>query len=378
MQHGQIFELKTTGPGGQRLWAYRYRLDGRGSRRIQRGAYASADDAREALQRALTAAQRRKGRARMMLADLAEEYLAQHDGQPETTAKLRWLLTKSTAAFGSTPLTELDAREIAAWRMTLPAGHRFEATQALRQTLARAVEWGLIDANPAKTGVDNPQPPRREMHPFESDQLGALAAVLGPRYRPMILFAAATGLRPGEWIALEHRDIDLNDRLVHVCRAFGVNRLKPTKTNTARAVPLQQAAMDALDQLPSSPSASSLLFPAPEGGYLDLHNWRSRHWRPAQHAAGITPTRRLYDLRHTFATVALRAGLGTYELSRYMGTSLINIDRTYGHLARDSHHHAVQLLDDYSSGCRRVDAGGRSVDAGTIAPLITAMAEVDS
>ena len=70
------------------------------------------------------------------------------------------------------------------------------------------------------------------MHPFESDQLGALAAELGPRYGPMILFAAATGLRPGEWIALEHRDIDLNDRLVHVCRAFRVNRLKTTKTNT--------------------------------------------------------------------------------------------------------------------------------------------------
>jgi integrase len=192
----------------------------------------------------------------------------------------------------------------------------------------------------------------------------------------MVLFAAATGLRPGEAIALEHRDIDLNDRLVHVCRAFRVNRLKPTKTNTARAVPLQRSALDALDQLPSPPSAPSLLFPAPEGGYLDLHNWRSRHWRPAQCAAGITPTRRLYDLRHTFATVALRAGLGTYELSRYMGTSLINIDRTYGHLARDSHHHAIELLDEYSSGCRRVDAGGRSVDAGTIAPLTTATAEV--
>jgi hypothetical protein len=162
------------------LWAYRYRLDGRGSQRIQRGGYASADDAREALRRALTAAQRRKGRARMTLADLADEYLAQHDGQPETTAKLRWLLIKSTAAFGSRPLTELDAREIAAWRMTLPAVHRFGATQALRQTLARAVEWGLIDANPAETRVDNPQPPRREMRPFESDgELDALAAELG-------------------------------------------------------------------------------------------------------------------------------------------------------------------------------------------------------
>jgi integrase len=278
------------------------------------------------------------GRVRVTLGDLAEEYLAQHDDEPETRAKLRWLLTKSTAAFGSIPLTELDAREIAAWRMTLPTGHRFEATQALRQTLARAVEWRLIDTDPAKTGVDNPQPPRREMRPFDSDgQLEALAAELGPRYGPMVLFAAATGLRPGEWIALEHRDIDLNDRLVLVCRAFRVNRLKPTKTNTARAVPLQRTALDALDQLPSSPGPTSVLFPAPEGGYLDLHNWRPRHWRPAQRAASITPTRRLYDLRHTFATLALRAGLGTYELSRYMGTSLINIDRTYAHLARDSH-----------------------------------------
>jgi len=83
--------------------------------------------------------------------------------------------------------------------MTLPPGHRFEATQALRQTLARAVEWGLLHTNPAKTGVDKPQPPRREMRPFDTrGQLDRLAAELGPRYGPMVLFAAATGLRPGE------------------------------------------------------------------------------------------------------------------------------------------------------------------------------------
>jgi hypothetical protein len=61
-----------------------------------------------------------------------------------------------------------------------------------------------------------------------------------------------------------------------------------------------------------------------------------------------------------------------------MGTGLINIDRTYGHLARDSQHHAIQLLDDYSLGCRDVDAGGRSVDVGTIAALKTAAAKVAS
>jgi integrase len=52
-------------------------------------------------------------------------------------------------------------------------------------------------------------------------------------------------------------------------------------------------------------------------------------------SAGITPLRRVYDLRHTFPTFALRAGISTFDLSRYMGTSLAMIDRHYGHLARD-------------------------------------------
>jgi hypothetical protein len=58
-----------------------------------------------------------------------------------------------------------------------------------------------------------------------------------------------------------------------------------------------------------------------------------------------------------------------------MGTSLINIDRTYGHLARDSYRHAIELLDDYSGSCRDVDAGGRSVDAGRTALRITGTTE---
>jgi integrase len=70
--------------------------------------------------------------------------------------------------------------------------------------LARAVVWGMIDVNPAKLGVDNPSPRRREQRPFESwAELESVAVQLPPRYRPMVIFAAATGLRPAEWVALE-------------------------------------------------------------------------------------------------------------------------------------------------------------------------------
>jgi hypothetical protein len=48
-------------------------------------------------------------------------------------------------------------------------------------------------------------------------------------------------------------------------------------------------------------------FPTSRGGYFDLHYFRAHHWKPAQIAAGIAPPRRIYDLRHTFATFALRA-----------------------------------------------------------------------
>jgi hypothetical protein len=85
-----------------------------------------------------------------------------------------------------------------------------------------------------------------------------------------------------------------------------------------------------------------------------------RHWRPAQIAAGIEPIRGLYDLRHTYATFALRARVPVFAVSRFIGSSIAMIDRHYGHLARDSREHAVALLDALALE-RAVDAGWTSI-----------------
>jgi integrase len=324
IQRGQVFELKAVN-----CWAYRYRLGGRDSQRVQRGGFPSEQAAADALRRALGRLRRRQALGETpTFAELVDLYLSQHEVEPETLEKLAWLLTKASRTFGELPITELRPVEIAAWRMTIPPGHRFEATQALRQTLARAVSWGMLDTNPAKRGVENPQRSQTEQRPFESwDELERLANRLGRRYGPLVLFAAATGLRPGEWLALERRDIDRDQRVVYVRRAFRNGRIKTPKTDGSfRAVPLQEIALRALDQLSGEPG-SPLLFPAPRGGHIDLHNFRYRDWKPAQRALGIDPVRRIYDLRHTFATFALRAGISTFDLSRYMGASLTMIDR---------------------------------------------------
>ena len=89
MQQGQVFELKKRAVDGRPVWAYRYRTDGPGSRRLQRGGFSSERDAAEALERALEHLRRQNGvGSTLTLKELVEEYLAQHDAEPETIDKL--------------------------------------------------------------------------------------------------------------------------------------------------------------------------------------------------------------------------------------------------------------------------------------------------
>jgi integrase len=320
-------------------------VEGRGSERPQIGGFATRAEAEKALRKVLDRLGPGGGRATITLAEFVDEYLQMHQAAPVTIAKLRWLLGKAMLVLGEKRLAELSPKDVYAWRLTVPEGHRYEATQALRQVLNRAVAWGLLDYNPAKRGVPNPARRAREKRPFEAwKQLEAVAAELGSVYGPMVIFAAATGLRPSELFGLEQRDVDLAAGVVYVRRAYANGRLKHTKTRLSnRAVPLQAKALEALDRLPAS--ENPILFPNARGGRIDFRIFGRKHWKPAQTKVGLEPLRGLYDLRHTYATFALRAGVPVFAVSRFMGSSIAMIDRHYGHLAHDSREHAVSLLD---------------------------------
>ena len=179
--------------------------------------------------------------------------------------------------------------------------------------LNRAVAWKLIDDNPAKQGVPNPRRRCREQRPFDSwAQIRSLAERLGPMFGPMVVFAAATGLRPSELFALEHGDVDRAAGVVQIRRAYANGRVKQTKTRLSRrAVPLQAIALEALDQLRSR-QGSPLLFPNTRGGHLDFRNFNRRHWKPVQKSrrdrAAARPLRPTPHLRHLRAPCR-RAGV---------------------------------------------------------------------
>ena len=146
---------------------------------------------------------------------------------------------------------------------------------------------------------------------------------------------AATGLRPLEAAQLERRDVDRTRRLLAV---------RGTKTSGShREVPLTGRALDALAKLPRL--GPPLLFSAPEGGQLNLDNFRRRMWGPAVEASGIATPARIYDLRSTFASNALAAGVTVFELAKVMGTSVAMIERHYGTLIGGAHAGIVGRLD---------------------------------
>ena len=82
---------------------------------------------------------------------------------------------------------------------------------------------------------------------------------------------------------------------------------------------------------------------------MNLHNFRAREWKPAIRALGLEPERRIYDLRHSYATMSLAAGVSLFALARRLGTSVEMIDRTYGHLAPDAEEYERGLLDAYDA-----------------------------
>jgi integrase len=289
----------------------------------------------------------------LTLAQLVALYLERHavNVRPRTIGVLRERLAYATKAYGDTTLRDLERMggDLATWQTKLPERSRYAIMSALRQALSAAERWGYMSRNPAVLAGRNPQPPPRTVRAYTTAELDAIAAELSAIYRPLPMFAAATGLRPEEWAALERRDID-RVGIVNVRRTVSDGEIVELgkTTRSRRQVPLSARALAALDELPPRLDTPRI-FSAPRGGLLHLNNFRRREWAPAIEAAGIARPARIYDLRSTFASRALAAGVSAFELAKIMGTSIQMIELHYGKLLDGAGAGISARLDAYDA-----------------------------
>jgi integrase len=215
-----------------------------------------------------------------------------------------------------------------------------------------AVAMDLLEGNPTARikNVRASVEVKRGQQPFASwEQVEAVAAEMDPRFAAIPIVLVGTGLRPEELWALERRDVDLEAGVLSVERVYSQRRLKDCAKSSRqrRRVPLRQHVVEAIGAMPRRID-TPLQFPAARGGYIDGERFRHREWTPALRAAGIEH-RRVYDTRHTFASWAIAGGVQLFYLARVMGTSVAQIDATYGHLLADSEAYLRGLLDDYDA-----------------------------
>ena len=221
---------------------------------------------------------------------------------------------------------------------TLAPGAVAQVYRTLNRVLSAAVENELVGRNPLR-GV---QPPRADGAPMKfltHDEVAALAEAIDQRYRAFVLVASYTGLRAGELMALRRANVDVLHRSITVVEQVQVINGRhlvtvPKSASGRRSVALPRVVTSALEDhwRFGEPGPDGLVFPAPEGGYLRLENFRKRAWNPAVNAAGVAPLR-LHDLRHTCASLAIAAGADVKVLQRMLGhaSAALTLDR-YGHL----------------------------------------------
>jgi integrase len=265
--------------------------------------------------------------------------------------------------FGGWYVARIDHHSIQAWVNEMSASGLSSRTvrwihSVLKMTLDFAIDDGqLLARNPASRTKFPPL--RQTSHTYlTTSEVATLADVCGPG-GDVVLLLAYTGLRFGELVGLRVEDVDLKARRIRVRRSItqvGGKLVEGNPKSSAgrRSIPLPQRVLPILAERVEGRSAASPAITSPNGSLLGLENWkRSTKWRAAIVEIG-RPSLRVHDLRHTYASLARRAGADLRMLQKTMGHASITVTaHIYADLYDDELDvvaSALDALDDTPSG----------------------------
>jgi integrase len=220
------------------------------------------------------------------------------------------------------------------------------AHAVLRAAIRQAIRWQLLLSDPTQ-GVELPREQCREMSVLTTEQARSFLRTASHSPRAC-LFAVAltTGMRPSEYLALCWRDIDWDRGTVSVVRTLHKNEgqwifADTKRVRSRRVVKLQMWVLDLLRKrkgvLGETGAAcdsvfADLIFTNARGEPINEEYLVKKHFKPLLREAAL-PNIRLYDLRHTSATLALTAGVPPKVVSEQLGhaSAAFTLD-TYSHV----------------------------------------------
>jgi integrase len=279
-----------------------------------------------------------------------------------TTARIdRWRTTRRYRHANGDAPASMRSRELSAATI-----HNNIA--ALRAALNRATEWGIVDKMPLgkiRHRAADENAVVRYLSADEEDRLRtSLAARDDQRHAgresanawrrergyeefppygqytdhvvPLVLLALNTGLRRGELLRLQWRDVDLNRRVLTV-------RGEDAKTGQTRHVPLNSEAARVAKVWKSLSDPDGYVFVRSDDSDSQPLSYIRKAWTGVLDAAGVKRFR-FHDLRHTFASNLVMAGVDINTVRELLGHKSIAMTLRYAHLAPQHKAAAVETL----------------------------------
>lgn len=268
-------------------------------------------------------------------------------------------------AFGALPISDLTAERVEAWSTAtreegLSKKHLGTVRAVLRGICRRAVRLGLLKTNPVECiegslGREDTEV-RRADYLTPEDLGGMLAAAerLCPREYPILLVMATTGLRVGEALGLQVGDLDVPSEQIHIRRTVRRGYASSPKNGKGRTVDVPATAMAFLAKIREIRQAEAAvqgtearwLFPGASWTTMpEVAEVVRKGLRKALRAAGIRQIR-VHDLRHSFATAAVKAGVPLLTVSRQLGHASISTTADlYTHAVPGSNRAAAEALE---------------------------------
>ena len=236
----------------------------------------------------------------------------------------------------------------------------------IHKALADAVDAGVIGVNVAERAKP-PRPNRlraQRIECWEPDELATfLSAVQGDRLEAAWRVAAMTGMRRGEVLGLRWGDVDLEAARISVRNAivtvaYEVLESSP-KSHQARVVDIDPLTVEMLrahrdrraEELRREPADYELVVCAEDGTPIHPQSFSQTFARVVE-GAGLRRIR-LHDLRHTHATIAVKAGVPVKVISERLGhESPAFTLKQYAHVVPGMQAEALSWLRPWSAHSR--------------------------
>lgn len=177
------------------------------------------------------------------------------------------------------------------------------------------------------------------------------------RLGELVPFLIFTGLRIGEAIALEWKDIDYKNKTITVNKnvvevksketgKYILEKQDSTKTDSStRIIPISNNAMECIKNLKEINGDKKFIFASQTGQYISPSNF-NRMFRGIQKALNYEVTLGLHSLRHTFATLMLNNGIDVKIVSELLGHSNVSVTyNIYIHTIQSQKIKAINIID---------------------------------